>query len=114
MNAMLVGADKLGNIPEVLADFGIRIAQHVSGRHATHQRKFSGLPKNTDLVILFTDFLGHNVMKTFRDAARREGLPVVACRRSTCSVKKSLECLNLPCADCPIARGAAAAGAGQN
>ena len=26
MNALLVGADRLGNIPEVLAEFGIRIA----------------------------------------------------------------------------------------
>ena len=43
-----------------------------------------------EMVILFTDFLGHNVMKSFREAARAQGLPVLCCRRSTCSVKQAL------------------------
>ncbi len=110
MNALVVGADRLGNIPETLLGFGIHVAHHVSGRNASHQRKFTGLPSNTDLVILFTDFLGHNVMKSFRDAANRSRLPVVACRRSVCCVQKSLECLDLdksrksPCATCPAVK----------
>ena len=29
MNALLVGADRLGNIPDVLAEFGIRIRGHI-------------------------------------------------------------------------------------
>lgn len=95
MNALVVGADRLGNIPNLLLDFNINIAEHVSGRQATHQRRYGDLPKGIDVVILFTDFLGHNVMKSFREAARRKGLPVVACRRSVCCVRKSLECLNL-------------------
>jgi hypothetical protein len=32
MDALVVGADRLGNIPELLAEFDIRIAAHVSGR----------------------------------------------------------------------------------
>ena len=91
MDALLVGADRLGNIPEVLADFGIRIRQHVSGRDKAHQRRSVALPRGTDLVILFTDFLGHNVMKSFREAAQREGVQLLACRRSTCSLRQALE-----------------------
>ena len=106
MNALLVGADRLGNIPDVLAEFGIRIAGHVCGRQPGHQRRTS-LAAGIELVILFTDFLGHNVMRQFRDQARAQGLPVVCCRRSTSSVRQTIAtCLPVHCAACP-ARGAA-------
>ena len=69
MKALLVGADTLGNIPDVLAEFGIAVRGHLTGRHSAHQRRSNTLPADTDLVILFTDFLGHNVMKHFRALA---------------------------------------------
>ncbi len=75
MNALLVGADRLGNIPDVLHNFGIRIAAHVSGRDTTHQRRSAPLPSGIGVVILFTDFLGHNVMQRFREAAGKQGVP---------------------------------------
>lgn len=91
MNAVLVGADRLGNIPDTLAAMGITIAQHISGRQAGHQRRLPNLPKGTQLLILFTDFVGHNVMRHFRDLARSQAVPVVACRRSTVSVTESVQ-----------------------
>lgn len=90
MNALVVGADRLGNIPDVLASFGIRIAAHVSGREVSHQRRAPPLPAETGVVILFTDFLGHNVMRRFREAAQRESVMVVCCRRSTCALRQAL------------------------
>ncbi|AUN95073.1 DUF2325 domain-containing protein [Pseudazoarcus pumilus] len=90
MNALLVGADRLGNIPTVLDRFGIRIAQHVSGRDSSHQRRSSPLPSGVEIVILFTDFLGHNVMKRFREMASREGVRLVCCRRSVCALEQAL------------------------
>ncbi len=89
MNALLVGADRLGNIPDVLDEFGIRIASHISGRQPGHQRRAS-VPAGIQVVILFTDFLGHNVMRTFRDQARAQGLPVLCCRRSTSSLRQAI------------------------
>ena len=101
VKALVVGADRLGNIPDVLAEFGIAIKKHISGRDPAHQKRIGGLPSGISMVILFTDFLGHNVMKSFRDAARAEGLPVLCCRRSTCSVKQALgQCSAL----CPARR----------
>jgi len=101
MNALLVGADRLGNIPDVLHTFGIRIAAHVSGRDTTHQRRSAPLPAGIGVVILFTDFIGHNVMQRFRDAASREGVMVVCCRRSTCALQQALgKRLGEACADC--------------
>lgn len=90
MNALLVGADRLGNIPTVLDRFGIRIAQHVSGRDSSHQRRSAPLPSGVEIVILFTDFLGHNVMQRFREAANREGVAFVCCRRSVCALQQAL------------------------
>ena len=90
MNALIVGADRLGNIPDVLAGFGIRIAAHVSGRDTAHQRRSAPLPAGIEMVILFTDFLGHNVMQRFREAASREGVVLVCCRRSVCALQQAL------------------------
>lgn len=99
MNALLVGADRLGKIPEVLDQFGIRIAGHVSGRERTQQRRTASLPSGVEMVILFTDFLGHNVMHRFREAAEREGAHVVCCRRSVCALQQALDKRNAPQCD---------------
>ncbi|NMG29291.1 DUF2325 domain-containing protein [Aromatoleum evansii] len=90
MDALIVGADRLGNIPNVLSEFGIRIAGHVSGRETAHQRRSATLPAGIGMVILFTDFLGHNVMQRFREAASKEGAAVVCCRRSVCALQQAL------------------------
>lgn len=90
MNAMLVGADSLGNIPMLLDDYGIIVYRHLSGRNSSHQRKIDRLPAGIELLILFTDFLGHNVMRHFRSLATEQNVRFIACRRSVCSLKESL------------------------
>jgi len=102
MNAVVVGADRLGNIPETLAALGVRIALHIDGRHAAHQRRLPGLPQGTQLLILLTDFLGHNVMRHFRDLARAQSVPVVCCRRSTICVAESVRRCLTRRASCPV------------
>jgi hypothetical protein len=89
MNAMLVGADRLGNIPEVLRRHGIEVLRHITGRDASDQRR-TALPRGTQLLILFTDFLNHNAMKGFRRAAEDQGVPVLACRRSVSCLTEAL------------------------
>ncbi len=101
MNALLVGADQLGNLPGVLAELGIRVAGHISGRAPAHQRQ-AALPAEVELVILFTDFLGHNAMRHFRAAARARGLPLLCCRRSSSSLRRAVAtCLGRTCDACP-------------
>ncbi|AAQ58135.1 DUF2325 domain-containing protein [Chromobacterium violaceum] len=89
MEALLVGADSLGNIPEVLSLYDIRIARHICGRNVAHQRK-AALPGRPDVLILLTDFLGHNVMRHYRERAAALGIPVLACRRSATAVEQRL------------------------
>jgi hypothetical protein len=89
MKATVVGGDRLGNIPKVLEAQGIEVMRHVSGRGANEQRRTT-LPGGTELLILFTDFLNHNAMRAFRDAARKVGVPVLACRRSGSALLEAL------------------------
>lgn len=89
-HAVVVGADRLGNIPHLLKGHNIAICHHISGRETAHQKKTPQLPSGTDLLILLTDFLGHNVMKAFRSAAQRSGIRVLVCRRSVCSLRQAL------------------------
>lgn len=91
MNAMVVGADRLGNIPDALAGLGIQIHRHVTGRSSAHQRSVQSLPRGTDLLILFTDFLNHNAMKCYRGQAQAQGIPVIACRRSASCLMQSIK-----------------------
>ena len=100
ISAVIVGADRLGNIPNLLRDHNIAITHHISGRDPSHQKKKLQLPTWTQIVILLTEFLGHNVMKTFRNAAQRSGIKVVACRRSVCAMQQALE----QCGLCGLAR----------
>jgi hypothetical protein len=106
LNAVVVGADRLGNIPETLAAMGVHMAHHISGRHTAHQRKLPGLPRGTQLLILLTDFLGHNAMRHFRELARAQAVPIVCCRRSTVRVAESVQrCLGRQ-GSCPAPAGA--------
>lgn len=102
MNAVVVGADRLGNIPETLQSMGISIGTHISGRHASHQRKLPGLPQGTQILILLTDFLGHNVMRHFRELARARAVPVVCCRRSAICVAEGVQRCLAQRNDCPM------------
>lgn len=105
MKATLVGADRLGNIPQALLARGIDVLRHISAREPAGQRRTRALPAGTELLILFTDFLNHNAMRGFRRAAEEQGIPVVACRRSiTCL----MQCLDR-CAGCPAGKGVSCA-----
>lgn len=104
VRAVVVGADRLGGIPHLLKEHNIDIAQHISGRDRSHQKRVYQLPSGTGLLILLTDFLGHNVMKAFRAAAQRSGIRVLACRRSVCSMKQALNQCGY-CQSCPAGTG---------
>ncbi len=91
MNAMLIGADDPGNIPAVLSGLEIRIAQRVSGRLAAHQHRLPCVPKNIELLIMFTDFIGRNVMRSCHCQGQAQGIPVIVSRRSASCLISSLQ-----------------------
>ena len=99
---LLIGADRLGNIESLLRERGYPDQVHIKGRKPSMQRRWSGSLEGTRLMVLFTDFLGHNVMRNFRRLAKEQGVPVVACRRSTVSLSQALDRLQQAsaCVEC--------------
>ncbi len=89
--AILIGADRLGNIEKLLKARGFSKLKHISGRHSKAQGGMVVGMSNATLMILFTDFVGHNVMHNFRKQAKAQKIPFIACRRSVSDVARSLE-----------------------
>lgn len=58
LSAVVVGADRLGNIPDLLKGHNIAITHHISGRDPSHQKRTLQLPSGTQLVILLTRLSG--------------------------------------------------------
>ncbi len=104
---ILVGADRLGNIEQVLKERGYDNAYHVAGRNPASQRKMGGaLLGKAQLMVLFTDFVGHNVARNFKQLAKENGLPFVACRRSAVSLCQALDRIQgTPLRDCSTCNG---------
>ena len=96
MKALLVGADKLGNIPEALESFGIESYTHWTGRKKG-MRKMD-IPEATDVVIVFTDFIEHNMTKQVKQQAKDMNIPCVYSKRACSDLIHKLE----SCSTCPF------------
>ena len=99
---ILVGADRLGNIEQILKERGYQDSLHIAGRNPGSQRKISGAIGKAKLMVLFTDFISHNLARNFKQMAKEHGLPFVACRRSAVSLTQALDRMSggLDCTDC--------------
>ena len=89
MSVLLVGADRLGNIPEVLTANGYDDYVHVPGRKKG-MRKFK-VPQDVDLVIVFTDFVEHCVSNNIKAQVKNMNVPCIYAKRSVTDLTKKLE-----------------------
>lgn len=89
--ALIVGGDRLGNIKYALYGRGIEISRHITGRDRKFQKFDRHSMSGVDLVILFTDFVGHNVMRNFRKLARENKVPFIACKRTICDINNIIK-----------------------
>ncbi|ABR48514.1 conserved hypothetical protein [Alkaliphilus metalliredigens QYMF] len=80
MKALLVGADRLGNIPNTLESFGINEYIHWTGRKKG-MRKMD-IPGEIDMVIVFYDFIEHNITEIVKDKAKQGNIPCIFSRRA--------------------------------
>lgn len=84
MTVLLVGADQLGNIPHHLKRHGFREIVHWTGRATrTVNRQ---LPTSVDLVLVFSDFINHQLMSSVKSQAKSKNIPVLYCKRSCCNL----------------------------
>lgn len=89
MTALVVGGDKLGNIPFVLSEEGITDYIHWNGRKKGMRRMI--IPKNIDMVIVLYDYLEHNLAKIIKKEIKEVSVPCVFAKRSVSDLKIQLE-----------------------
>ena len=87
MTVLLVGADRLGNIPKELEEYGCSEIIHWDGRKAQDKK----IPQKVDMVLMLHDFLNHNLMIRIKAEAKRRDLPIVYSRRGTADLKQALK-----------------------
>lgn len=102
MTVLLVGADNLGTIPEYLSDYGFEKIIHWCGRKTKNNNKL--IPINTDMILVFSDFVNHNLMYNIKKAAKEKSIPILYSKRSSSCIRQTLErcCYGLNgCNRCP-------------
>jgi len=98
MSVLVVGADRLGKIPDVLNARGIDEYVHVPGRKKG-MRKFK-IPNDVDLVIVFTDFIEHCVSKNIKAQLKQMEIPCVYSKRSVTDLNQKLDA----CQNCGLCK----------
>lgn len=97
MTALLVGADRLGNIPSTLEEYGIKEYIHWTGRKKG-TRNYD-IPSEAKMIIVFYDFIEHNMTKIIKKKAKQNNIPCVFSKRACTDLAKRLnECYE--CKDC--------------
>jgi len=99
MSVLIIGADKLGNIPTVLEDRGIDKYTHWDGRKKGMRNM--EIPTDTDMVIIFYDFVEHRLSQKVKKIAKEKNLPCVYSKRSisdlVTQLDKCAQCQNFMC-----------------
>ena len=86
MSILIVGADHLGNIAKKL---GYHSLTHIKGRKNINRRNLK-IPKRTDLIVVMTDYVGHNLACYIRELARNQSVPVIFSKRSWAYLSQKL------------------------
>ncbi len=89
MNALLIGADRLGNIPNLLENRGIEEYTHWDGRKKG-MRKLK-IPQDTDVVIIFTDFIEHRLTEKIKSETKSLNIPCIFSRRAVSDLSKQMD-----------------------
>lgn len=80
MTALIVGGDKLGNIPEVLQQKGFKEYIHWPGRKKGMRKK--EVPNNVDMVIVLYDFIEHRLTEMIKEQTKSRNIPCIFSKRA--------------------------------
>ncbi|SJZ71175.1 DUF2325 domain-containing protein [Selenihalanaerobacter shriftii] len=86
MSITIIGGDKLGKIPNRLKQLGFDCVSHITGRKC----KACHLTKETDMVLVLTDYVSHNLCNQVKAQAKDKDLSILFCRRSWARIYKKL------------------------
>lgn len=89
MNITVFGGDNIKRINCSLCENGHCILKHISGRKSSHC--YAEIPKNSDLVLVFTDYISHCLCKNIKKETQRLGIRTVFSKRSWTSLQSVLQ-----------------------
>jgi len=85
---LVVGGDRLGGIVDFLQQQGYQEIHHVTGRK--NSQTGVKIPSGTQMILVLTDYVNHNLAKTVKNQAKERELPIVFCKRSCVAIAKAL------------------------
>lgn len=89
MTVLLVGADKLGNIPQELEQYGCQEVVHWDCRKKASVKK--DIPAKIDMILVFHDYISHCMASVIKEKAKRLKLPVFFSKRSATDIKQKMD-----------------------
>lgn len=95
MTALLVGGDRLGNIPTELAKQGVSQVIHWTGRKG--RTRIKNLPENIDMVLVLCDFVEHGLMNSVKGQAKAKEIPIIYSQRAITRIKEDLKEFLIAC-----------------
>lgn len=105
MSVMIIGGDDIGTIKTLLLDLGALKINHIAGRK--NSDSFRELPCDTHCVIMLTNFINHNAMKSFKKQAKSRSIPLICVKKSIHSIeseytklREQLQPTKTPCFNC--------------
>jgi len=91
MGVFVIGGDHLGDIGIKLGHLGYDAVIHLKGRKNIRKR-YLQIPEKTGLVIVFTDYVDHNIAHAIKQDAKTRDIPVVYSRRSWSCIRQKIQC----------------------
>ncbi len=90
MSILIIGGDYIESIKKELQKRGIKEIYHLSGRKTAEERR-KRIPKKVDLILALCDYLNHNTLKSLKNQAKKEGVPLIFSRRSLGNIIRAFE-----------------------
>lgn len=88
MGIMIVGGDNIKMINCHLCNKGFCVIKHISGRKNNH--KCIDIPQNTELVIVFIDFVNHKLCEHIKKESKKLGIKTIYSKRAWSSIENLL------------------------
>ncbi|SHH93554.1 DUF2325 domain-containing protein [Clostridium grantii] len=88
MSLLVVGGDRLGKIRENLKERGFDKIMHVTGRKKSE--KLYTIPENTDMVLVLTDFVNHQMYKAIKKQVKSAETKILYSKRSWIYIDETL------------------------
>ncbi len=84
MTILVVGGDNIASLRNELHAHGETVIVHWTGRR--HGEKRNVIPRDTECIVILTDYVSHALAGKVKQAAKCRNIPVRYTRNSRCSM----------------------------